>query len=127
MNEFEYSKKWNKYLLYMDLYKFYHSITVNIMIFGSALVGGLFAFYIQHQEVNNAKYILLMIGVILLIASVLAITMADVVASINKEIKELSAEFDINPRPTTKPLKYILLSVAVISFVLAIEILVLFL
>ncbi len=126
MDDSEYLRKWNKFMLYMDLYKFYHSITVNVMIFGSALVGGLFAFYIQHQNINNAKYILLFLSVILFLAGALAVTTADVVASINKRIKEFSFELGINPCPTTMPLKYILLSVAVLSIVSAITIVSLF-
>lgn len=126
MEDSEYSKKWNKFMLYMDLYKFYHTTTVNVMILGSALVGGLFAFYIQHPNIDNAKYILIFLCFILFFGGVLAVTTADVVASINKRIKELSFELKINPCPTTVPLKYFLLSIAVISIVLAIAILSLF-
>lgn len=126
MDDSEYFKRWNKYLLYMDLYKFFHSMTINTMIFSSAVVGGLFAFYIQNQSLKNSNYILLIISIVLFIISALAVVSADIAGTLNKRIKELSVEFKITPYPSTIPLKYILISASILCFVLAIEVLVLF-
>lgn len=126
MEDSEYSKQWNKYLLYMDLYKLFHQMTINAMIFGSAIVGGLFAFYIQNQHVENAKYILWLLVTILFIASILSVVSAGTVSLLNKGIKELSMKLEINPYPTTTPLKYILFSTSVFCSILAIEVFALF-
>lgn len=54
MDDSEYFKRWNKYLLYMDLYKFFHSMTINTMIFSSAVVGGGICFL--HSEPKLKKF-----------------------------------------------------------------------
>lgn len=106
-SESDQSILWERYMLYIDLYKFYFSITLKINAFFLGVSGAILTYYFSHLTVQDIQYSLafpILIGVSLVILFIFGLC---TIGALEHDIKNIVKKMALEVRVTISALYYL--------------------